>query len=353
MKMIAQLPGVIDVNSDQRDKGLETFITIDYEKAASFGITARQIDTTLYNAFGQRQISTLYMPLNQYHVVMEVAPKYWQNPEILKEMYIESTTGHNVPLVEFTSFTPKRTLLAVNHQSQFPATTISFNLLPGISLGNVVNQVDENVNKMMLPATISGAFRGTAQAFQASLSSQIYLVIAAIVVVYIILGMLYESLIHPITILSTLPTAGIGALLALLITKNDLTIIAMIGIILLIGIVKKNAIMMIDFAITAERTENKSPKDAIFAAALLRFRPIMMTTVAAILSALPLACGTGMGSELRRPLGIAIIGGLLLSQMLTLYTTPVVYLYMESFVKKIRRGLTLHSCYETGKENIQ
>ncbi len=329
MEKLKKIKGIADLNSDQRDRGLQSYVTIDYDTAARFGITASLIDQTLYDAFGQREVSTMYTPMNQYYVVMEVAPRYWQYPETLNDIYVPSSAGHMVPLSAIASFDSSNTLLAVNHQSQFPAATISFNLLPGISLGDAVTEIQDTVAKMHLPQNVIGSFQGTAQAFQASLATEPYLILAALFAVYIVLGILYESLIHPITILSTLPSAGVGALLALLITGTDLNIIALIGIILLIGIVKKNAIMMIDFAIHLERNESKSPKEAILEAAILRFRPIMMTTMAALFTAVPLAFGTGVGSELRHPLGIAIIGGLIVSQMLTLFTTPVIYLGME------------------------
>lgn len=340
MAQLAKLPGIADVNSDQRNHGLQVFVTYDYDTAGRFGITAQQIDSTLYSAFGQSQISTLYTAMNQYHVVMEVAPQYWQDPTMLNEIYVTSPAGNEVPLSAFAHFTLGSTLLSVNHQSQAPAATLSFNLLPGVALGDGVKRVERAVTQMHLPDTIHGAFQGTAQAFQASLASEPYLILAALLAVYIVLGILYESLIHPLTILSTLPSAGVGALLALLLTGTELSIIALIGIILLIGIVKKNAIMMIDFALQVERTENKSPREAIYQAAVLRFRPIMMTTMAAMFGALPLALGYGVGAELRRPLGIAIIGGLIVSQVLTLYTTPVIYLELERYSQWSRRRWT-------------
>lgn len=326
---IRELPGVADVNSDQLNNGLQEYVTYDHDNASRFGITTQLLDDTLYDAFGQRQVSIMYTLMNQYHVVMEVAPQYWQRPQSLRDIYVTSTGGKQVPLSAIASFAPSATLLAVNHQNQFPSATISFNLLPGEPLGSVVNRLTQAVNTLHLPPIVQGAFQGTAQAFQQSLATEPYLIMVALAAVYIVLGILYESTIHPITILSTLPSAGAGALLALLITHTDLSIIALIGIILLIGIVKKNAIMMIDFALEAERVEKKSPVASIYKAALLRFRPIMMTTMAAMFGAFPLAFGYGVGSELRRPLGIAIIGGLLVSQMLTLYTTPVIYLTLD------------------------
>jgi multidrug efflux pump len=304
-------------------------LTIDRATASRLGITQSMIDNTLYDAFGQRQVSTIYTPLNQYHVVMEVEPRSWQRPSTLREIYVRSDTGVQVPLSSFASFTPSGSTLAVNHQGQFPATTLSFNLMPGVSLGEAVTLIESTIARLGVPANIRGSFKGTAEAFRASLSSQPLLILAAFVTVYIVLGILYESLVHPITILSTLFSAGVGALLALRLFDVELTVIAIIGLILLIGIVKKNAIMMIDFALVAEREHGMSPRDAIYEACVLRFRPIMMTTMAALLGALPLALGTGVGSELRRPLGIAIVGGLIVSQALTLYTTPVVYLYLD------------------------
>jgi multidrug efflux pump len=318
-----------DVNTDQQNSGLETELVYDRETASRLGITPKQIDTTLYEAFGQAQVSTMYTSLNQYHVVMEVAPQFWQSPEALKDVYVEASQGKEVPINAVAHAETKTAALAVNHQGQFPSVTVSFNLAPGVSLSDAAKAITDMEQKIGMPSTIHGMFSGTLQAFQASLSTEPLLVITALLAVYIVLGILYESYVHPITILSTLPSAGVGAILALLIFHIDLSVIAIIGVILLIGIVKKNGILMIDFALAAERLEKKSSEEAIYQACLLRFRPILMTTMAAICGALPLALGTGTGSELRRPLGITIIGGLIVSQMLTLYTTPVVYLYMD------------------------
>ena len=326
-----KLKQLADVNSDQQNKGLRAALTIDRSTASRLGITPQMIDNTLYDAFGQRPVSTMYTQLNQYHVIMEVAPQFWQDPESLKQIYVKSTNGALVPLAAFTRFGPSTAPLTVNHQGQFPSVTISFNLPVGVALGAAVDAIKAAEAEMRLPTSIRGKFQGTAQAFQASLANEWILITAAVLAVYIVLGMLYESLIHPVTILSTLPSAGVGALLALWVFHIELSVIALIGIILLIGIVKKNAILMIDFAIAAERNEGKSPEVAIFQACMLRFRPITMTTMAALFGGLPLALGGGTGSELRRPLGIAIVGGLIFSQMLTLFTTPVVYLYLDRF----------------------
>jgi multidrug efflux pump len=379
-----------DVNSDQQNKGLQSDVVIDRDSASRLGVTVSQIDNTLYDAFGQRQVSTIYVARNQYHVIMEVAPRYWQNPETLKDIWV-STSGGSVggsqgtnavagtvvsstnssaaaaanaqaarnlannsigqtgkgvastgsavstrqetmiPLSAVAHFSQSATPLSVNHQGLLVANTISFNLLPGVSLSTAVATIESTMNKLGVPATIRGSFQGTAKVFQDSLANQPFLILAALVTIYIVLGVLYESYIHPLTILSTLPSAGVGALLALMAFKTEFSIMALIGVILLIGIVKKNAIMMIDFALEAERKRGMSPLEAIREACLLRFRPIMMTTMAAMLGALPLALGLGEGAELRQPLGIAIVGGLILSQALTLYSTPVIYLYLDRF----------------------
>jgi multidrug efflux pump len=356
LNTLRRLPALTDVNSDQQDRGLEASLVIDRDTAARLGISPAMIDNALYDAFGQRQVSTMYRALNQYRVVMEVEPQFWQNPDGLKYIYVKAANGTLVPLSAFTHYAPSTTPLAVNHQGQFPAITMSFNLTPGFALGDAVAAIGQATRDMGVPTSIRGSFQGIAQAFQDSLASQPLLVVAALVTVYIVLGVLYESFIHPITILSTLPSAGLGALLALLLYGTDLSIIAMIGIILLIGIVKKNAIMMIDFALDAERHGGKTPVEAIFQACLLRFRPILMTTMAALLGGLPLALGTGTGSELRRPLGITIVGGLIFSQLLTLYTTPVVYLYLDrlrAWCGRLRQGIKRDRSREASRGHAQ
>jgi multidrug efflux pump len=338
LQKMRSLQELRDVNTDQQDKGLQAQLVIDRDTAGRLGVAAQDIDNALYDAFGQRQVSTMYQPLNQYHVVMEVAPQFQQTTEALQNIYLRSSSGAPIPLAAFTHFTPSNMPLAVNHQSQFPSVTISFNLAPGVSLGQATLAIEKVQRSIGFPATIQASFQGTAAAFKDSLSSEPVLILTALITVYIVLGMLYESYIHPITILSTIPSAGVGALLALLLTHNELNVIGTIGIILLIGLVKKNAIMMIDVALEVERTQGKKPAEAIYEACILRFRPIMMTTMAALLGGLPLALSRGTGSELHRPLGITIVGGLIVSQALTLFTTPVVYVYLDRLRLWLRGG---------------
>jgi len=338
LQKLRTLKELQDVNTDQQDRGLQAKLVIDRDTASRLGVSPQDLDNALYDAFGQRQVSTMYRPLNQYHVVMEVAPQYQQTTEGLQNIYLRASNGNPIPLAAFTHFVPSNTPLAVNHQGQVPSVTISFNLPPGVSLGEATQAIQNAQSTIGFPATIQASFQGTAAAFKDSLSGELTLIITALITVYIVLGMLYESYIHPITILSTIPSAGVGALLALMLTHNELNVIGTIGIILLIGLVKKNAIMMIDVALEVERTQGKKPAEAIYEACLLRFRPIMMTTMAALLGGLPLALGTGTGSELHRPLGITIVGGLIVSQALTLFTTPVVYVYLDRLRMALRGG---------------
>jgi multidrug efflux pump len=346
LRALQKRPELEDVNTNQQDKGQQITLKIDHEAAARLGVSQALIDATLNDAFGQRQVSIIYTPLNQYHVVMETDPDYAQNAETLKNIYVSvppsalNPNGAQVPLSAFASYAQTNTPLSVNHQGQFPASTISFNLKEGASLSLATQVIEETLRNLAVPASVHGGFQGSAKAFQQSQNNQPWLIAAALLAIYIVLGVLYESYVHPLTIISTLPSAGVGAILALMAFKTEFSLIALIGVILLIGIVKKNAIMMIDFALNAERHDNMNTYDAIRAACLMRFRPIMMTTFAALLAALPLAFGTGYGAELRRPLGIAIVGGLIVSQLLTLYTTPVVYLYMSRFQSFCRRLLS-------------
>jgi len=336
LERLSALPEIADVSSDQQNSGLSSNVVIDRDTASRLGLTAQAVDAALYDAFGQRQVSVMYKAINQYHVILALQQQWWSSPDFLNTIYVQTPKGTDVPLSTFTHFTQGITPIRLPHQGQFPATTLSFNLNEGVSLSDAVSAIDHAEVEMGLPASITGKFAGTARAYQEALDNQPILIGTALLAVYIVLGMLYESLIHPLTIISTLPSAGVGALVAMVLFKSDLDIIGMIGIILLIGIVKKNAIMMIDFALAAERNDGLSAREAIFQACLLRFRPIMMTTMCALLGAMPMALGLGAGAELRKPLGVAIVGGLVVSQMLTLFTTPVIYLYLD----RLRAGLT-------------
>ena len=334
---LSTLPEIADVSSDQQNSGLSSNVVIDRDTASRLGLTAQAVDSALYDAFGQRQVSVMYKSINQYHVVLALQQQWWESPDFLKTIYVQTPKGTDVPLSTFTHFTQGITPIRLPHQGQFPATTLSFNLAENVPLSDAVTAINRAEVEMGLPANITGKFAGTAQAYQEALANQPILIGTALLAVYIVLGMLYESLIHPLTIISTLPSAGVGALVAMVLFKTDLDIVGMIGIILLIGIVKKNAIMMIDFALAAERNEGMNSRDAIYQACLLRFRPIMMTTMCALLGGMPMALGWGAGAELRKPLGIAIVGGLVVSQMLTLFTTPVIYLYLDRLRKRFAR----------------
>jgi multidrug efflux pump len=335
---LRELPALADVASDLQNDGLQAYLEIDRDSAARMGVTVAAIDNALYNAFGQRLVSTIFTQTNQYRVVLEAPPGLQRSLTALDNIYVTASTGAQVRLMAVATVSERHAPLSINHAAQFPAATISFNLAPGYSLGAAVTAIEQAKRDLGLPASVLTSFQGAALAFSASLSNTLFLIIAAVVTMYIVLGVLYESYIHPITILSTLPSAGVGALLALQLANTDLGMIAIIGIILLIGIVKKNAIMMIDFALDAERNEGKPPEEAIYQACLLRFRPILMTTMAALLGALPLMLGTGVGSELRHPLGITMVGGLIFSQVLTLFTTPVIYLAFDRLAKRFRRN---------------
>jgi len=337
MKKLATMPQLRDLATDQQTRGAQTRLVVDRVTASRLGITPQAIDDALYDSFGQRQITTLFTQLNQYHLILETMPEFQTDPQKLQDVYVHSASGSTIPLSAFAHFESGSAPLTINHQGQFPSVTISFNLAPGVALGDATEVIEQAQQELKMPLSIQAAFQGTAQSFKVSLANEPWLILAAIVTVYIVLGVLYESYIHPITILSTLPSAGVGAILALLICHTELGVVALIGIILLIGIVKKNAIMMIDFALDAERRERKPPEEAIYQACLLRFRPIMMTTFAALFAGLPLAFGNGVGSELRKPMGIAMVGGLLVSQLLTLYTTPVIYLMFDRISKKFTR----------------
>jgi multidrug efflux pump len=346
-----RLPGLQDVSSDQQNGGLDEMLTYDPVTAAKLGLTTQALDSALYSSFGQSQVSIIYTQLNQYYVVLEVAPQFWQRPDGLKDVYLSSASGANIPLLTVAKGQAGTTPLGVNHTSLFPSVTVSFNLAPNVSLSDATQRISQLKERLGAPSTLQGFFAGTLLAYQQSLSTEPILVITALLAVYIVLGILYESLVHPMTIISSLPSASVGAMLALMLFGQDLNVVSIIGIVLLIGIVKKNAIMMIDFALQAERLEGKKPEEAIFEACMLRFRPIMMTTMAALLGALPLALGTGMGYELRRPLGITIVGGLILSQMLTLYTTPVVYLEFDRL--RLRMQGKQHDAMDHGAGSTQ
>jgi multidrug efflux pump len=348
---MARLPQVIDVASDLQDQGLQAFLQIDRDTAGRLGVTTAAIDNVLYNAFGQRLVSTIFTQSNQYRVVLEVKPEFRKGPNALRDLYVPSSSGTQVPLSAVTQLVEKPASLAVNHQGQFPSATVSFNMAPGYSLGDAVKAIEALQKEVGVPVSVRTTFQGAASAFRASLGNTLLLILAAVITMYIVLGVLYESYIHPVTILSTLPSAGVGALLALMLARSDLGIIGIIGIILLIGIVKKNAIMMIDFALDAERTEGKTPREAIYQACLLRFRPILMTTMSALLGALPLMVGGGVGSELRHPLGITMVGGLIVSQLLTLFTTPVIYLALDRVARRVERGVDAPATGGAAAEN--